>query len=86
MVLRMYPRRHRLIHRTNQTMRLRDMYELTLTPTPNHPWKPEQRLKRLLKIAGRVLGLRCTSCKEAGKVKTADRQSDATEGQLGGKA
>ena len=53
-------------------------YELTLKAVANHPWKPEQRLKRLLKIAGRVLGLRCVALREAKPPTEGGESADAS--------
>ena len=57
---------------------MRPIYQLTLHATPNHPWKPEQRIKRLLKIAGRTLGLRCVSAKEVGTSTRPSGKADAS--------
>lgn len=45
-------------------MSKRTEYQLTFRALPGHPWTAEQRLKKLLKIAGRMLGMECTSARE----------------------
>jgi hypothetical protein len=64
-------------------------YEVKLRCVGNHPWHPQQRLKKLLKIASRMLGMECRSAKEIKpaapptnekaqpRVTTAERESDA---------
>lgn len=62
-------------------------YQLTFQPKPGHPWTAHQRLKKLLKIAGHVLGLQCISAREVkptandqapNQPKAAEGVSDAT--------
>lgn len=61
---------------------MQPIYELRLHAIPNHPWQPEARLKRLLKVAGRTLGLRCVACKEVGTSTHLDSGADASQGKL----
>jgi hypothetical protein len=64
-------------------------YELRFRVRPGHGWTGEQRLKKLLKFAGRVLGLECRACREVkptandqggAKVDAAGAGADAPQG------